>query len=220
MHEDLKERLEQIKTDYDGKVFWGIVDQVKRDKINDEEILKHIAHINQKRFRETSSFTLSVPLGNLFESLILIAALVMAFQIDSDMVLYLSALVLMTAVHPLSHFITGTLLGIRFTHYYLNGPARIEPTLKIDYLSYLKARPTHRALMHASGVLGTVAAPLISALIAFIKGAEGAAFNLFILFLFLIVFELLTSTKSGDLMRARREYGYLNHKKKPLYDKT
>ncbi|MBU4491683.1 MAG: hypothetical protein KKD69_04385 [Euryarchaeota archaeon] len=59
----------------------------------------------------------------------------------------------MTTLHPLSHYIIGSLLGIRFTHYYLNGPAKIEPTLKV-------------------------------------------------------VFELLTSTKIGDLMRARREYKF------------
>ncbi len=40
------------------------------------------------------------------------------------------------------------------------------------------------------------------------KGANGIAVNLFDFFLLLIVFELLTSTKIGDLMRARREYRY------------
>ncbi|MBU4374420.1 MAG: hypothetical protein KJ714_08315 [Euryarchaeota archaeon] len=114
----------------------------------------------------------------------------------------------MTTLHPLSHYIIGSLLGIRFTHYYLNGPAKIEPTLKIDYFSYLKAPGKKRALMHVSGVVGTVAAPLIIALIALDKGAGSAASNLFIIFLLLVVFELLTSTKIGDLMRARREYKF------------
>ncbi|HMB45274.1 MAG TPA: hypothetical protein VKL21_05585, partial [Candidatus Methanoperedens sp.] len=63
-------------------------------------------------------------------------------------------------------------------------------------------------LMHASGVIGTLSAPLIVALIALDKGASGIAQNLFYLFLLLIVFELLTSTKIGDLMKAKREYGY------------
>jgi hypothetical protein len=62
--------------------------------------------------------------------------------------------------------------------------------------------------MHLSGVLGTVAAPLVAALVAVYKGAHGAAFNLFILFLLLIIFEFLTSTKIGDLMKAKRKYGY------------
>ncbi len=114
----------------------------------------------------------------------------------------------MTTLHPLSHYFTGSLCGIRFTHYYLNGPAKIEPTLRIDYSSYLKAPAKQRALMHLSGVIGTVAAPLIAALFAIYKGAYGAVFNLGIIFLLLIIFELLTSMKIGDLMKAKREYGY------------
>lgn len=208
MHEELKERLRQIEKTFDGKAFWDIINQVKRYKINDDELLKRIADISQKRFREKVSFTLSIPVGNLLEIALTIAALVLAFRVSSEWILYLSALLLMTTLHPLSHYITGSLIGIKFTYYYLNGPARIEPTLKIDYFSYLKTTPKRRALMHASGVIGTVIAPLIAALIALSKGVPSAAFNLFILFLLLIIFELLTSTKIGDLMRAKREYGY------------
>ena len=62
--------------------------------------------------------------------------------------------------------------------------------------------------MHLSGVIGTLAGPLIAVVIALNKGASAAAMNLIVLFLLLIVFELLTSTKIGDLMKAKREYGY------------
>ncbi len=208
MHEELKERLKLIETSYNAKAFWNIINQVKKDKINDDELLKLITNINQKRFRETISFSLSVPAGNLFELIITIAAMVLPFQIESSLMFYISAFVLMATLHPLFHYITGTLSGIRFTHYYLDGPAMIEPTLKIDYFSYLKASPGRRALMHASGVVGTVIAPLVAALIALSKGTSAAAFYLFIMFLMLIIFELLTSTKVGDLMRAGRECRY------------
>ncbi len=204
--EELKERLAQLETSYNGNDFWAIVALVKKDKINDDALLEQIENISQKRFREKVHFTLSVPAGNLLESVITIAAIYLAFQIRTDWMLYFSALILMTTLHPLSHYATGNLFGIRFTHYYLNGPARIEPTLRIDYASYLKASGKKRALMHASGVIGTVAAPLIVAVIAVSEGA--AAGNLLILFLLLVVFELLTSTKTGDLMRAKREYVY------------
>lgn len=208
MHDDLKERLRQMEKNFDGKAFRGIINGIKKDKINDDELLKLIAGISRKRFGEKVSFTLSVPLGNLLELVVTIAAVILAFQVNSDWMLYISALVLMTTLHPLSHYITGSLLGIRFTHYYLDGPALVEPTLKIDYFSYLKAPAKARALMHVSGVVGTVAAPLVAAGIALGKGASAAAFYLFILFIGLIVFELLTSTRIGDLMRAKREYGY------------
>lgn len=208
MHDDLKGKLRQLESNYSGKDFRSIVALVKKDKINDDELLEQIENISQKRFREKVHFTLSVPAGNLLESVVTIAAVVMAFRISPEWMLYLSALILMTTLHPLSHYATGSLVGIKFTHYYLNGPARIEPTLRIDYSSYLKTSGRKRALMHVSGVIGTLAAPLVVALMALNKGANGIAVNLFVFFLLLIVFELLTSTKIGDLMRAKREYGY------------
>ncbi|MCZ7392244.1 MAG: hypothetical protein ABOK23_03740 [Candidatus Methanoperedens sp.] len=208
MHEDLKGKLKQLETRYSRKDFRDIIDQAKKDRIKDDELLAQIEHVSRQKFMERVSFTLGVPAGNVLDIVITIAALIMAFRTGSDWMLYLSALILLATLHPLSHYVTGSFFGIRFTHYYLNGPARIEPTLRIDYFTYLKAPGGKRALMHASGVVGTLAAPLILALIARIKGADGAAFNLFILFLLLVVFELLTSTRSGDLMRAMREYKY------------
>jgi len=208
MHEELKEQLKLIEETYDGKAFRAVIDHVKREKINDNEVLGKIANISQKRFREKVSFTFSVPAGNLLEVIVTAAAVVLALQTGAEGMLYLSAFVLMATLHPLSHYMAGRLFGIRFTHYYLNGRPRFEPTLRIDYLSYLKTPGIKRALMHTSGVIGTVAAPLFVALIALNKGASTAAVNLVVLFLVLVIFELLTSTKAGDLMRAAREYGY------------
>lgn len=206
--EDLKEKINTLKTNYSVKVFREVVDSIKREKINDDMMLKDLEDLSRKRFSENVQFTLSVPMGNLLEGAATIAVLFMVFLIDSEWMLYISALALMATLHPLAHYLTGALSGIRFTHYYLNGPAKIEPTLRIDQISYLKASGKQRALMHVSGVVGTVAAPLIAAIIAVNKGANAAAFNLVILFLLLIIFELLTSMKIGDLMKAKREYGY------------
>ena len=208
MHDDLKERLKNLENNYNGKEFLSIVNKVKKDRINDDDVLTHIEKISRKRFKEKVSFTLGLFAGNLLETIATIAAVVLALRVDADWMLYFGTLILMASLHPLSHYLAGRLSGIRFTHYYLNGPAVIEPTLRIDYFSYLKASAGKRALMHASGVIGTLAAPLVMALIALEKGASGAAQNLFYFFLLLIVFELLTSTKIGDLMRAKREYGY------------
>ncbi len=208
MQEELKERLKQIEMHYNWKAFRDIVNQVKKDKTNDDELLMQIENISRKRFRGNVTLTVGVPAGNILEGVITIAAIILAFQATSSWMLYASALILMTTLHPLSHYITGALSGIRFTHYYLNGPARIEPTLRIDYSSYLKVKASGRALMHLSGVIGTVAAPVIVAFIAIYRGENAASVNLFYLFILLIVFELLTSTKTGDLMKAKREYGY------------
>jgi len=208
MHNDLNERVKKLENNYNGKEFLSIVNEIKKDKINDNELLMQIENLSRKRFEGKVSLTLGLFTGNLLEIIATIAAIVLAFRVNTDWVLYICALILMATLHPLSHYLTGRLFGIRFTHYYLNGPARIEPTLRINYFSYLKAEGVKRALMHASGVIGTLAAPLIVALIALDKGDLGAAMNLMYFFLLLIVFELLTSTKIGDLMKAKREYGY------------
>ncbi|MFH0904192.1 MAG: hypothetical protein V1854_03275 [Methanobacteriota archaeon] len=207
-HEELINKINTLKTDYSGKGFREVVEIIKRERINDDMLLKDLEELSLKRFNERVRFTLNVPLGNLLEGAATIAVLIMVFMIDSDWMLYISALALMITLHPLAHYLTGAFFGIRFTHYYLNGPAKIEPTLRIDHVLYLKASGKQRALMHLSGVLGTVAAPIIASIIAVYKGAPTVAFNLFIFFLMLIVFELLTSTKIGDLMKAKREYGY------------
>jgi hypothetical protein len=208
MHDELKAELKNIETSYNAKNFLATINRVKKDKIVDDELLGLIEKISRKRFGEKVSFTINVTPGNLLEIIITLAAIILAFQATTNWMLYLSALILMATLHPLSHYITGAISGIRFTHYYLNGPARVEPTLRIDYSSYLKAKASGRALMHLSGVIGTLAAPVIVAFIAIYKGENAASVNLFYLFILLIVFELLTSTKIGDLMKAKREYGY------------
>lgn len=208
MHEEIKDELARLENNYSQAAFLDIVKRIKKEKINDDELLEKIETISRNRFKGRVSFTPGVTSGNLLECALTITAIALLFRVNSTWVFYAVALVLMTTLHPLSHYLMGRLVGIRFTHYYLNGPARIEPTLRIDNFSYLKTPGKKRAVMHVSGVVGTAAAPLIVALFALNMGESGAAFNLFILFLLLIIFELLTSTKIGDLMKAKREYGF------------
>ncbi len=208
MHDELKDRLKKLENDYNGKEFMSIVNKVKTDKINDDELLAQIENISLKRFREKVSLNLGLSTGNILEFIVAAAAVFLAFKLNSDLMLYICALILMTTLHPLSHYLAGLWSGIGFTHYYLNGPARIEPTIRIDYSSYLKVSGKKRAFMHVSGVIGTLAAPLITAFISLEKGIPGVAVNMVYFFLLLIVFELLTSTRIGDLMEAKREYRY------------
>ena len=74
---------------------------------------------------------------------------------------------IMATVHPLAHYMVGRIFGIKFTFYFPNGPALIEPTIKTDYGSYLKAAPLKRALMHAAG-------PVVSTLVIIVSLAVAA----------------------------------------------
>lgn len=208
MHEELKELLRQVENNYNAKEFRDVVNHIKEHRINDDLFLEQVERIRQERFEKRHSFTFNILFGNILWLIITLAAIVLVIRMNMDMVFYAGTLVLMTTLHPLSHYAAGRLLDIGFTHYYLDGPAKVEPTLKIDYFSYLKASGSKRAVMHVSGVIGTATAPLVVSGIAILMGAGEVAMNLFIFFMVLVVFELLTSTKTGDLMRAKREYGY------------
>ncbi len=72
----------------------------------------------------------------------------------------------MTALHPLSHALVAWLFGIRFHFYFLNGPALVEPTLKVDYASYVKTSSKKRALFHFAGVVNSVLVTLLVLLVS------------------------------------------------------
>src|SRR5439155_23826878 len=47
--------------------------------------------------------------------------------------------------------VAGVAAGIRFIGWFLDGPTRLQPGLKIDYASYLRTPARRRAWMHAAG---------------------------------------------------------------------
>ena len=50
MHDELKERLKKLENNYNGKEFLSIVNKVKKDRINDDELIEQIETISRKRF--------------------------------------------------------------------------------------------------------------------------------------------------------------------------
>lgn len=170
----LKEIEEKIQRGSSPRDFWRIVERVKKDPELVEKYAERIGRIDQQVFRD--SFTLGVAPGNLLALLGVAASLGMLLWSPAYRGPYpwalpmLAALLLSSAVHPLAHYLAGKLLGIRFTFYFLNGPLRIEPTLKTDYASYLRAPPKNRVAMHLAGAVATTISPLILLVIAFFLG--------------------------------------------------
>src|SRR3990172_10312911 len=114
-HKELRNKINTLKIDYSSKGFREVVEIIKRDRINDDMLLKELEELSLKRFNERVRFTLNVPLGNLLEGAATIAVVIMVFLIDSPWMIYISALVLMATLHPLAHYLTGALSCIRFT---------------------------------------------------------------------------------------------------------
>ena len=81
---------------------------------------------------------------------------------------------LLGTTHDLAHLVVGRLVGIRFTHWFIDGPTRLQPGLKTDYASYLRTPPHARAWMHASGALIDQGDPVRHPGPAFRRPAVGA----------------------------------------------
>ncbi len=164
------------KEGYNAQDFWKLVARVKKDPVLIERYADRIGKIDQKIFRDRAPFTLGIGLGNLAE----LAGVVLGVMVlvwGQKLGAYgwaspvIAALLLSTALHPLAHYVVGGLLGIKFTFYFLNGPIKIEPTVKTDYASYLRAPPEKRAIMHLSGPMATASSPLLVLVLAYFLGA-------------------------------------------------
>jgi hypothetical protein len=111
------------------------------------------------------------------------------------------------SVHDLAHWLVGRATGIRFTWHYLSTrPFPPRPGLKTEYATYLRASPTGRVWMHASGAIATKLAPF--AALAFWPASAApawAAWGLVALGAFEIVMDVLFSVRSGDWKKVRRE---------------
>jgi hypothetical protein len=120
---------------------------------------------------------------------------------------------LSVTLHDPAHWLVGRLRGIRFDSYFLDGPFRIQPGIKIDYGSYLRASPTARAWMHAAGAVASKVAPF-----AVFAGAyfphRSANYDLFPpwamwgvlgIGVLQIVTDLVWSTKRSDWKKVGRE---------------
>jgi hypothetical protein len=108
--------------------------------------------------------------------------------------------------HGPAHHLVGWLSGIRFTDYFLGGPPPPRPGIKTDYASYLRADPSSRARMHASGALATKIAPFLA--LAFAPASEApwwAVAALAALGVVQIVTDVLFSVRTGDWKKVRRE---------------
>lgn len=121
-------------------------------------------------------------------------------------ILLASTVMLLGSTHGLTHLIVGRIFGMRFIGWFFDGPIRIEPSIKVDSASYLRAPPCQRAAMHASGAIVTKLIPF--ALLCLGSAAKAPRWALGILGA-IGVFQLLTdalfSTRSGDWSRVIRE---------------
>ena len=149
--------------------FWRVVAAVKRDRALVIAHADRIGRIDGAAFRAGVRLRVPVWLGNALlagAGLAGLAAMIVASRLEGPTIVGIlvvgTAVVWMVSFHCPAHWVVGWLAGIRFTDYFLGAKLPPSPGLKIDYATYLRAEPTMRAWMHASGAIGTKLAPFLA----------------------------------------------------------
>lgn len=171
----IEERVDGGDTDLSGLGFWRLVRSVKVDPPLAEHWADECGRIDRKAFERGVTVRVPVWLGNallLIGTGALVALAPVSLQVargegfasaPSPTLAGILALVaaggLSVTVHDLAHWLVGRLVGIRFIAYFLDGPFRIQPGIKVDYASYLRTSPGRRAAMHAAGAVASKIAP-------------------------------------------------------------
>jgi hypothetical protein len=183
-----------------------------------------IGRIDDRAFRRRIRFRVPVWVGNtllLAGTAVLIAAVPWSLAVargDHESVLagllaVAAAGGLIVTLHDPAHWVVGRLGGIRFSAYFLDGPTRIQPGLKVDYASYLRVSPGARAWMHAAGAIASKVAPFV-VFAALYLPHRAAGYDLlpsWVLWAILAigVVQLITdvtfSTRKSDWKKVRRE---------------
>lgn len=231
--EDYQEAFARIERSVDAgdanlrrQGFWKLVDQVKLEPRLAHHWADVAGRIDAKAFEARVRPRFPVWLGNtlLLTATVVLAALVpvalaLAEGFDRPRPGWGGFLILVVAgglsvtVHDLAHWVAGRLGGIRFVGYFLNGPFRIQPGLKVDYASYLRASPGARATMHAAGALASKAAPFAVFAPAYFRHSRmdyellpsWSLWAVLALGAFQIVTDVVWSTKFSDWKKVRRE---------------
>lgn len=204
--------------------FWRLVRRVKREPRLANHWAEEIGRIEAKAFDRRAGPRFPLWLGNAVLGLgtgVLIALVPVALAVARDdpgsnlagLLAVVAAGGLSTTVHDLAHWAVGRLAGIRFRYYFLDGPLRIQPGLKIDYASYLRASPGARARMHAAGAVASKLAPFTVFTAVYLPHRAAGyellpAWSLWAILgigAIQLVSDLVFSTRKSDWKKVRRE---------------
>jgi hypothetical protein len=211
-------------TDLSGLGFWGLVRKVKLEPALARHWAGDVGRIDRMAFESRVRPRFPVWFGNAVLLLgtalsIALAWLGLELARDDPSSFLSGALILAAggglsaAVHDLAHWLVGRLAGMRFVAYFLDGPLRIQPGLKVDYSFYLRVTAGRRAAMHAAGAVASKLAPFALFAWAYVvhrrAGSEllpeWSLWGLLGLGVLQIVTDILWSTKRSDWRKVRRE---------------
>lgn len=232
---DYQQELSRIENEVDAGDadlaalgFWKVVARAKRDPRVSDAAVETIARIDRKAFEARVRPLFPVWLGNLVllvGTAVMLIAIPIGFRVAEGTIgeeprAWLGGLIVLAAgaglsvtVHAPAHWFVGRWSGIRFTRYFLDGPFRIQPGVKTDYASYLRASPSARAGMHAAGALASKVAPFVVFAWAYVVHLRRdwdllpawSLWGLLGLGVLQILTDVVWSTKRSDWKKVRRE---------------
>lgn len=209
----IERRVEAGDTDLAALGFWRVLKRVKADPALAARVADQAGRIDRRAFTSRVRPLFPVWLGNLVlvGGIALGAAALVTAARASDpfaagVALIVAAAAWSVSVHGLAHWLVGAFVGIRFLAYFFGGPPPPRPGLKSDYSTYLRASPSRRAWMHASGAIATKLAPfLVLALYPLTHAPAWAAWAVLALAILQILTDVLFSVRTSDWKKFKRE---------------
>jgi hypothetical protein len=198
-----------------GADFWRAVAKVKADPALIDAHADRIGVVDSTAFRRWALLTVPLWIGNMVMlggALLGLALVAWSYSLEGNaawIAFILGFGAILVTTHSLGHLVVGTLLGIRFTRWFVGSIRRPYPGVKVDYASYLRAPAASRAWMHAAGAIVTKLIPF--ALIGAALAAGLPAWTVWLLVVIGIV-QLITdytySTKHSDWKKFNREMSF------------
>ncbi|HET7235906.1 MAG TPA: hypothetical protein VFK59_05685 [Actinomycetota bacterium] len=193
--------------------FWRLLAKVKAERALSIHWADQAGRIDRKAFEARVRLRFPVWFGNLVllgGALVGAVATWVALNAEDPLVaglaLVFAGLAWAVAFHSPTHWLVGRIVGIRFTAYFFGGPFPPRPGVKTDYATYLRASPTSRVWMHASGAIATKLAPFLAFAFWPATDAPGwAAVALVAVGVVQIVTDVALSTRNSDWKKVRRE---------------
>jgi hypothetical protein len=218
------------KPDLRGLGFWRAVAAVKRDPSLVDRYADRIGMIDRLSFERSAPLRFPAAIGVTYDVIAIVVGIglialvvgtptgpvelikpppqlpILAVSPWRELAFLAGMGAILVASHTLTHWIFGTLVGIRFTHWFAVPPLKPQPGFKTDYASYLRTRAVSRAWMHASGAIVTKLVPFAVYPFALRAGLEPWATWLIIAIgVITIVTDALWSVRASDWKKFRRE---------------
>jgi hypothetical protein len=208
----LSEAAAASGTDLAGTGFWKAVTAVKGDRATVDDYADRIGRIDRAAFERWPLVKVPISVGTIpmvIGSGVGLALIGWSYRLSGNLqglALLIGTGIILVTTHGLAHLVTGSLQGMRFTHWFISGWRRPQPGVKVDYATYLRVPARSRAWMHASGALVTKFIPFLSLGAGWAMEAPGWAMALLAaLGLAQIVTDIVWSTKKSDWKKFARE---------------